>query len=205
MHVYVKVLYFLKLALQTIVSCHVGAKTELGSFGRAAGSFNLWVISPVPLSLLLLYVTSILPTCVSVHPVHNWCPWKPEEIIRFPRTGVRDSCEPPCGCWEIEPRCSRVVSALNSWVISPVPSPVLSYLDHIYSPIFSLPTRLLSRVSSRIYSSLSFPSPCLSSVSSFLSLCNPVSSVNASRYNVDWCCWGNVATVSSWELWPCPV
>jgi hypothetical protein len=31
------------------------------------------------------------------------CPWRPEEGVRSPRTGDRDSCEPPCNCWEPSP------------------------------------------------------------------------------------------------------
>lgn len=27
-------------------------------------------------------------------------PWSPEEGIRFSRTGVKDGCELPYGCWE---------------------------------------------------------------------------------------------------------
>ena len=33
---------------------------------------------------------------------HNMkCPQRPEEGIGSPGTGVRDSCKPPCECWEL--------------------------------------------------------------------------------------------------------
>ena len=42
--------------------------------------------------------------------------------VRAPETGVTDSCELPCGCWELDPGPSgRAVSALNHRAISPVP------------------------------------------------------------------------------------
>ena len=28
---------------------------------------------------------------------------KPKEGLRFSKTGVADSCELPCGCWELNP------------------------------------------------------------------------------------------------------
>ena len=43
--------------------------------------------------------------CMSVLPAHiSWCPWSPEEDIRFPGPGVT---ELPCGCWEFKPGSSR--------------------------------------------------------------------------------------------------
>lgn len=32
-----------------------------------------------------------------------WCPKRPEEGIGFPGTGVKDDCEPPFGCWTLNP------------------------------------------------------------------------------------------------------
>lgn len=29
------------------------------------------------------------------------CPWRPKDGIRYPGTGVTDSCELPCQCWEL--------------------------------------------------------------------------------------------------------
>ena len=30
-------------------------------------------------------------------------PWRPEEDIRSPETGVTDDRKLPCGCWELKP------------------------------------------------------------------------------------------------------
>lgn len=39
-------------------------------------------------------IRSVLPTCMSVSNI-VWCPWRPEEGIRSPVTGVTGSCESP--------------------------------------------------------------------------------------------------------------
>jgi hypothetical protein len=26
--------------------------------------------------------------------------WRPEEVTGFPKTGITDDCELPCGCWD---------------------------------------------------------------------------------------------------------
>lgn len=50
---------------------------------------------------LLLFKTfflmsmDILLACMSVHPVHGWCPWRPEEGVGSPETKVTDAGEPP--------------------------------------------------------------------------------------------------------------
>lgn len=31
--------------------------------------------------------------------VHAWCPWRPEDGVRYPGTGVTDSCNRPWRCW----------------------------------------------------------------------------------------------------------
>lgn len=36
-------------------------------------------------------------------------------------TGVTDSCEPSCQCWELNPEPLQPLSALDHWAISPVP------------------------------------------------------------------------------------
>lgn len=33
-------------------------------------------------------------TCMSVHPLHAWCPQRPEEVVITPGAGVRGGCEP---------------------------------------------------------------------------------------------------------------
>ena len=46
--------------------------------------------------------------CLALFYVH-WC-----EGVRFPGTGVTDSYEMPCGCWELNPGSfGRAASALN--------------------------------------------------------------------------------------------
>ena len=42
-----------------------------------------------------------LPTWISVHCVHVWCPQRPKKVLTPPGTGVRNGCEPPCGCWDL--------------------------------------------------------------------------------------------------------
>lgn len=42
-----------------------------------------------------------LPACMSERNVYAWCCWGPEEGVGSPETGVKDSCEMPRGCWEL--------------------------------------------------------------------------------------------------------
>ena len=46
--------------------------------------------------------------------VHACYPYRAEEGIRSPATGVRDSCEPPCGCWELNPNPLQAQQVLLS-------------------------------------------------------------------------------------------
>lgn len=58
----------------------------------------------------------ILPVCMYVHQVHDWCPWRQEEGVDYPRTGVTDDCEPKCVSWELNMglfNCQAVSSALH--------------------------------------------------------------------------------------------
>jgi hypothetical protein len=41
--------------------------------------------------------------CMHVHQPCAWCLKRPEEDFRSPGTRVRDSCEFPYGCWELNP------------------------------------------------------------------------------------------------------
>lgn len=41
-----------------------------------------------------------LCTSMSVYCVHVWCPWRWEEGIGSPGSGVMDCCKVPCGCWK---------------------------------------------------------------------------------------------------------
>lgn len=52
------------------------------------------------LDLFLLFYICILPTCMWVQPVFDWCLWRIQEEFKFPRTGVTDVCETPCSSWE---------------------------------------------------------------------------------------------------------
>lgn len=45
---------------------------------------------------------SILPACMSAWHMHSECLQKLEDI-RSPETGARESCEPLCGCLELDP------------------------------------------------------------------------------------------------------
>lgn len=40
----------------------------------------------------------VLPVCVSVHHVHAWCPWEPEEGIGSPRTRDTDEIQMVVHC-----------------------------------------------------------------------------------------------------------
>lgn len=43
-----------------------------------------------------------MATCMCTHHVCAWYLRRPEEVIRFPGTGVK-YFELPCGCWELNP------------------------------------------------------------------------------------------------------
>ena len=47
--------------------------------------------------LFLLYVVGVLPICMSVHHIHDLCPKRLEEGVRFFETEVTESCKLPCG------------------------------------------------------------------------------------------------------------
>ena len=36
----------------------------------------------------------VLPTCMSVHHVHSWCPQRPEDSVKSSGTGATDDCKP---------------------------------------------------------------------------------------------------------------
>lgn len=44
---------------------------------------------------------NILLICVYVYYTPAWCPQWSEKGFRFPGTGVNNSCEPPCECYEM--------------------------------------------------------------------------------------------------------
>lgn len=45
----------------------------------------------------------LLPAYTYVHHMHTYCPQKFKEGAESPGTGVISGCEPPCGCWELNP------------------------------------------------------------------------------------------------------
>lgn len=60
-----------------------------------------------------MYV-SVLPEYIYMYHMHVWCPWRPEEDIRSPGTGVMNSSEPPYGVLGTKHRSSaRVTNALK--------------------------------------------------------------------------------------------
>ena len=48
--------------------------------------------------LYYLICMTVLPACMYVHHV---CTLEVKEDIGCPETGVTDSCEAPCGCWDL--------------------------------------------------------------------------------------------------------
>lgn len=60
---------------------------------------------------------SVLPACTYVHHIHTWCPWRPEEVVWVPGTGVT--------MWVlgIKPGSSeRTIGVLNHWAILTAPN-----------------------------------------------------------------------------------
>lgn len=45
-------------------------------------------------------INVFFPECIGAHYVCAWYPRRSEEGTGCPGTGLMDSCEPPCGCWE---------------------------------------------------------------------------------------------------------
>lgn len=43
---------------------------------------------------------SVWAASMSMYHMHAWCPWKAEEGVGFPGTGVTDGCELPSECWD---------------------------------------------------------------------------------------------------------
>lgn len=69
----------------------------------------------------------ILLACMSVHNIDTQCPWRSEDGIS--RNWVTSRFEPPCGCWEFEPRSSaRTANALNWGAISTAPTIIVFIL-----------------------------------------------------------------------------
>ena len=91
------------------------APTLVEAIGYPTLSFSSFfnTVLPNPLLcgvLLLLLLLLFCFLCMdgfayisSVYCVLAWCLPRTEEEVRSPRTGVTDSCELPCGCWELNP------------------------------------------------------------------------------------------------------
>lgn len=96
---------------------------------------------------------SALPSCMYVYYMYAWCPWKTEEDIRSPGTGVTDGCKPPCRFWGTEPGSSaRATSAFNHSCVStapPLPSPPLP--PPLSPPLLSLFSLLSSSLTGSYY------------------------------------------------------
>ena len=80
---------------------------------------------------------AVLPSCISVHHLCAWCPWKSKLGIRSPGTGVADGCEPPCGCWELNPvlcKSSQYSFLIANQSVSPATFHDFysSFIVHIY-------------------------------------------------------------------------
>lgn len=45
---------------------------------------------------------SDLPACMYAHYVNTSCPQRSAESLGAPGTGLKDSFEPPFGCWKLE-------------------------------------------------------------------------------------------------------
>lgn len=49
--------------------------------------------------VFLFYVFFVFPVCLCVHHVSACCLWRAEQDVRTLRSGLRNVCETPCGCW----------------------------------------------------------------------------------------------------------
>ena len=58
------------------------------------------------------------------------CPWSPEEGVKFLGTGVKDGCEPLCGCWEWD------LGPLEEQPVLLTTEPSLQFLEAILSNSF---------------------------------------------------------------------
>lgn len=67
------------------------------------------------LFIFIFYGYIYMPKGASVHCVQD--PWRWEEGIGFPGTGVTDGSEPPCVCWESNPGSARPGGPFT-WAIS---------------------------------------------------------------------------------------
>lgn len=77
------------------------------------------------LNFLIYFVLSYIFTLLTMCTMHAWCPWRPQDSIRAPGTGVVDSGELPVGAgnqpgpWQEQP--SQCLTA------EPSPAPGFKY------------------------------------------------------------------------------
>lgn len=87
--------------------------------------------------VLLFCEYECLPSCMHVQHVYVWCPERPEEGgAGAPETGVIDSRESPCGCWELNPSLLEEQHLSSSSYTFQIPSPNCTILSHIHIYIY---------------------------------------------------------------------
>lgn len=52
-----------------------------------------------------------------------WCSWRPEEGVRSPELQLQVICDPPGGCWELNPNLQEELLTIEP---SPQPCDILS-------------------------------------------------------------------------------
>lgn len=64
-----------------------------------------YTLKPVKFLKYCFYFESlyIWYTCRTVHHMHAWCLWSPEEDVATLDSGVKNSCKSLCGCWDWNP------------------------------------------------------------------------------------------------------
>lgn len=81
--------------------------------GLTIGSFKI---------IILFYVHGCFASMKNL--MHVWCPWRSEEGIRSPETGVTDGWEPQCECWELNLGPLVLLTAEPSLNHPPCPAPL---------------------------------------------------------------------------------
>jgi hypothetical protein len=77
---------------------------ELRTFGRAVSALILWAISPaLEFFLTFIYMYRCFACMYTCVPSECLVSTEVRRGSRTLRTTVTGSCEPPCGCWELNP------------------------------------------------------------------------------------------------------
>lgn len=101
-----------------------------------------WWLTSFYIYFYFMCLGILLAPYTSVHHVCILCPHSQKRVsVRSLGTGVRGSCEGPCGCWDLNSgpgsKCfNRAVSVLCSWTASPVPR---MPLPHVYTRYLQTP------------------------------------------------------------------